>query len=100
MTKKQIMANIDKSIVKSSKLVANNTVEYITHDGTRAIRLYQTDVVIFHTDGSVELNTDGYQTVTTKARINKFSPFTVFQEDFQWYIDSKDLPFTDGICLF
>lgn len=99
MTKTQIMNNIDKDRVKSSRLVANNTVEYITNEGTRVIRLYQTNIIIFHTDGSYELNSDGYKTRTTKNRINKFSPFRIFQEAGQWYVNSKFLPFKDGVRL-
>lgn len=99
MTKTQIMNNIDKSCVKSSKVIKGNTVEYITNEGTRIIRFYETNIIIFHTDDTVELNTNGYKTVTTKERINEFSPFNIFQKDHTWYIDSETLPFTDGIRL-
>jgi len=37
-----------------------------------AIQLHNTDVVTFFMDGSVMLNSDGWLTVTTKDRMNKF----------------------------
>jgi hypothetical protein len=36
-----------------------------------AIRLHDTDIVIFHADDSVELNSGGYQTFTTRDRMNR-----------------------------
>lgn len=38
-----------------------------------AVRLHGTDVVIFHPDDSVTLNSGGWRTVTTKDRFNKYA---------------------------
>ena len=101
MTKKQIMAKIDKDQVVSSKLIKSNTVEYITNTGTRIIRYYETNILIFHYDGILELNSGGYKTVSTKSRINEFSPVTVYQRDRKWYIcvNNHDISFRDGMLL-
>ncbi len=67
-----------KAVVKlgkrDSKKVANNT--YIRRTGldTIALRLHETDILVWHEDGSVELNSGGWQTVTTKSRMNEFAP--------------------------
>ena len=56
--------------VKSAKKIGNNTFEVIYKDGCKAIRLHRTDIITYRPDGSYILNTDGWQTVTTKRRIN------------------------------
>ena len=75
--------------VKSAKKVGNNTFEVIYKDGCKAIRLHRTDVVTFRRDGGCVLNTDGWQTRTTKDRMNKYSPVSVYQVDSIWYVAQK-----------
>ena len=72
--------------VKSAKKIGNNTFEVIYKDGCRAIRLHRTDVVTYRPDGACILNTDGWDTVTTKDRINKYANVRVVQEDFKWFV--------------
>lgn len=52
-----------------------------------AIRYHETDVVRVHQDGTYELNTAGFRTVTTKARINQYSPARVYRSKHVWYVD-------------
>lgn len=54
-----------------------------------------TCVVRAHPDGSVVLNTGGYYTATTKARINEYSPASVFQDKGVWYVTGRA---ADGGC--
>ena len=42
-------------------------------------RLYRTDVIKYHPDGVVELCTDGYQTNSTAAFMDEYSPFRAFK---------------------
>jgi hypothetical protein len=62
--------------VTASKLAARNTLDYTLADGTRKIRLHDTDIMIFHPTGMIELNTGGYNTKTTRERMNSFLPST------------------------
>ena len=75
--------------VKSAKKIGNNTFEVIYKDGCRAIRLHRTDVVTYRPDGACILNSDGWQTSTTKDRMNKYGPVSVYQVDFIWYVTQK-----------
>lgn len=94
---------------KRGKIIANNTLEHIRTNGDRCIRLHQTDVVIFKANGDIELNSGGWKTVTTKARINEHIPsrFGLYQKDFEWFIAERDVdyktinttPFIDGMIL-
>ena len=98
-TKKEIMEGVES--VKS-RIIDHNTVEYYKEDGTKVIRLHLTDIITYNTDGSVTLNTGGWKTVTTKDRINKFSPFYITQHNWIWYfnIGEKEYQFKDGITIF
>ena len=46
----------------------------------------------------IAYHSGGYQTVTTKERMNRFTPFAVTQKNFIWYVDG--LPFKDGITFY
>lgn len=50
-----------------------------------AVRLHDTDVVTLHPDGSYTLDSGGWRTVTTKARINHYAPGSVGSDRGQWF---------------
>lgn len=81
--------------------VGNNTYAEILNDTTVAIKLHNTYVVKIHADGTYTLNSGGWQTATTKDRINQYSPVRVYQEKYQWFvtIHSKTYPFMDGMVV-
>jgi len=99
-TKKEIMENVKDAV--DSKLIANNTIEYHKDNGTRVIRLHLTDIITFHPDGSVTLNSGGYKTATTKSRINELAPVIITQKSSVWYVyySGKEYIFKDGITLY
>lgn len=53
---------------------------------TFAVRLHATDIVKIHDDGTFTLANGGWQTVTTKDRINKFSPVRIHQKNGTWFV--------------
>jgi len=58
---------------RESRKIAHNT--YLHRRGESiAVQLHNTDVVTFHPDGSLTLDTDGWNTITTRDRINGFTP--------------------------
>ena len=78
----------------------------VTHeDGATVVRYHWTDVVIVK-GRTVTLKANGYQTATTKVRMNQAARqfglnYTVFQKDFGWYVDTPGgtLDFYDGITF-
>ena len=74
--------------------VGNNTYLHAVDDGI-AVQLHATNVVIIHPDNTYTLNTGGWYTVTTKARINDFSPARVYSDKGIWYVD--DVPFQNNM---
>lgn len=61
-----------------------------------ALRYHSTDVVSWCRDGTITLRTGGWQTPTTKARINDYSPHSVDQDKGMWYIRPHGVPFDDN----
>jgi len=84
--------------IKSTKRVANNTLEITLSDGTTIFRFHNTNIITIK-NGTIIYNSDGYRTNTTKDRINKFDPLNlrISQRDHQWYIGEHD--FYDGITF-
>ena len=83
---------------RSQRKVGNNTYAYIQHDGSVAIELHGTKVVVIYPNGLYKLNTNGWRTSTTKDRINKYSPVRVYQKNYEWFL--KDgTPFEDNMLV-
>jgi hypothetical protein len=86
---------------KDSRKIGNNTYAEILNDNTVAIKLHNTYVVKIRDDGTYTLNSGGWQTATTKDRINQYSPVRVYQRKFEWFvtINGKEYPFIDGMVV-
>ena len=67
------------------KPIANNT-RLFKRGEDYAVRLHNTDVVTIHSDDTYTLNTGGWRTVTTKERINRFSPARVYSDKKVWLV--------------
>lgn len=70
----------------NSRKLANNT--YVERRGSDiAIRLHSTDILTFKPDGAVAVTSGGWQTPTTKDRLNAYLPagFSIHQKKGLWY---------------
>lgn len=70
--------------------------------GLPALRYHDTDVVTYHPDGSLVLDSGGWRTVTTKDRLNQVGAVRVWSERSVWYVGwhSGIHAFADGIRLY
>jgi hypothetical protein len=70
-----------------SRIVARNTRLVRRGSTDIAVQLHATDVVTHHTGGSFTVDSGGYRTVTTKDRINRFTPigFYVYSRAGKWF---------------
>lgn len=72
--------------------------------GRHVVHFYhQSPVVVYHR-GRYRLSSCGWQTRTTKERINRYNPsgYRVVQRDFDWYLETPDgerVEFADGMVL-
>lgn len=71
------------------------SIQRLDHD-VIALQYHATHVISWHSDGTITLRTGGYQTVTTKARINAYSPHSVYQDNGLWYIRPHGVPFDEN----
>ena len=86
----------------STRKLANNTYLKRRDWGSTkaiAVQLHSTDIITFHEDGKVEVNTGGWDTITTRDRINRYlnKPWHVFGErgatilsNYRWYAGQDD----------
>lgn len=62
----------------------------INEEGAPALRYTRTDVVTWLKNGWIELNTDGWETKTSKARIEEYATLSLFSAMRNWWlIDAK-----------
>jgi len=90
---------------KNSRKLAHNTLVHRDRPGDAIrVRYHNTDVVTYHLGGSIELNSGGYQTVTTKQRMNQLLPpgHGVYQYRHEWFVQTPNgsYPFEDGAHLY
>jgi hypothetical protein len=64
----QILGNLD------SKKIHYQTYLIRHYNNTISIRLYATDIIVFHPDNSFQLYTNGWNTVLTRRRMNMYIP--------------------------
>jgi len=78
-SKRDMIASLPGPITKS-RMVARNTIEYETPAGETVTRLHGTDVVRKLPDGSIFLDTGGWNTMTTRGRMSGALPtgYTVY----------------------
>ena len=65
------------------------------------VHFYHQSPIAIEKDGKIRLDNCGYKTSSTKKRINKYSPFKVFQENFIWYINinGEKREFKNGMVI-
>lgn len=71
-----------------------------TQDGF-GIQYVGTVVVEINSKNEYTLNSGGYSTRTTKERIGMYSPASIYQRNFQWYVtvNGVEAPFQDGMKI-
>lgn len=93
----------DEIKATGAKIIARNTFQR-TDPATGAVitRLHRTDIVTRYPDGTEVLTSGGWQTITTRDRINLASRFRLTQRKGVWYVgdgEGNEVPFRDGITL-
>ena len=91
-------------MARNDKVGTHKTHIY-TSDGYTCIRYHSTEVVKFN-DDEIILNSGGWQTVTTKLRMNQASNqfrlgFYVHQRQHEWFVTNsgRTYSFNDGMIL-
>ena len=81
---KSLTEFLNKGRNENYRRIANNT--YVEKESTIiSIRLHETNIITYYPDGKIKLNSGGWQTVTTKQRLNDFTSFAIYQKKSIWY---------------
>lgn len=77
---------------QTSRVAGRNT-KVFDRDGDKCVQ-YHATIVVRWNDKRIILNTGGYETVTTKTRMNQASNqyglgYSVYQKDHQWFVTFK-----------
>jgi hypothetical protein len=72
-SKRDMIAALDATPT-SCKLIDHNTIEYVDAAGDTHTKLHDTVILTVHKRGGFTVNTGGWNTITTRDRLNKFLP--------------------------
>ena len=74
-----------------------------------AVRLHDTNIVTYHWDGRIVLDSGGWDTVTTKRRMNDYTPprWSFYQKAYLWFLvdhekgweNAPTVHYEDGMIL-
>ena len=105
---RKIESQMNRAIVNRNNWSNSNTfVEYNSNTNCSTIVLHRTAIAVYdHNTQALKLNTGGWQTVTTKGRLNAIlqeliTGASVFQRDFIWFLNynNQTHDFNDGMIL-
>lgn len=72
-------------------------------DADGSVTFYRTKILTHLLGGSFSLSSGGFQTPTTKNRLNHYLPpgFKVFQKNHKWFLNTPEghIPFEDGMVI-
>lgn len=78
------------------KKIANNT--YLIDNGKRrAVRLHSTDIATELPNNRLRIDTGGWDTLTTRERLHRFTTCRVYRDRGQTYVDGQEL--RDGLIV-
>ena len=95
-------------VSKNNWAGSNTTVRYSNETNCSSVYLHGHNIATLdHTTNALRLSSCGYESVTTKSRLNAILEevkydCSVFQKQFEWFVSYKDQTesFWDGMILF
>lgn len=85
---------------RSTIKLAWETYMRIVDSDTIAVRYFDTDIILYHSDNTITLNVDTWFTKTTKDRLNLLTPFNIYSDRNVWYVgESNPVEFVNGMRL-
>jgi len=100
LTYEEAQKKFDRCRNKDKGYVLHGRATHLIKNGDSfGVKYHNTVVVTIHPDHTYTLNSDGYRTPTTKRKIEEYSPASIYQKNWIWYIydSGKRFEFFDGI---
>jgi hypothetical protein len=86
-------AYLAKGRNKQQRKLHGRSTALVRHDDQAiSVRYHNTDIVTYRQNGDTVLNSGGYKTATTKARINEYASVRLYQNKSIWYINGELFP--------
>ena len=99
---RKIEKQMNSAIVDGRNWSKDNTRVEVAKDGT-FVYLHGHNIATIFNNGDIRLSSCGWETVTTKSRLNAILDcfvhnIGIYQKDWVWYITGRDfdVPFYDG----
>lgn len=86
---------------RESRKIGNNTTLHTVIDGDYvgySVRLHGNEIIRVHADYTYTIKDGGWQSATTKDRLNALTPARVWQKAFTWYVNDG-VPFVSGMRI-
>ena len=105
---RKIEQQMNRAIVNKNDWSNSNTfVEYNESTNCSTVVLHRTAIAVYdHNTNALKLNTGGWQSFTTKSRLNAilseiFVGACVYQKKFNWFLNYNNVThnFNDGMIL-
>lgn len=88
---------------KSERKVGHNTIIHKNYDGDIAIKYHNTDIVTINRLDNLKLNNGGWETSTTKGRLNQLVPpnVSIYSEKGLWKVKAANgkFPYRNGMII-
>lgn len=76
---------------------------WLERDGRDIVVVHHaTPIIRYRPDGAIVLDCAGYRSTSTKANLNRYTGFSVWQKDFVWYVSDgigNEEIFVDGLAF-
>jgi len=94
----------DKALGQNkTKVIGNNTELVEDFSGSISIELHGNRILTFKRSNDIVLDSAGWQTSTTKDRLNRYTPksVSITQRDGVWYVkrNGREQEFRDGMVI-
>ena len=100
---RKIEAQMNAAIAGRRNWSKDNTRVEVDKHGDTYVYLHGHNIARIADNGDIQLSSCGWETVTTKSRLNAILDcfvhnISIYQRDWQWYISGRDFtePFFDG----
>lgn len=74
---------------KTRKKLAHETWLEVMNSQEIAVRYHNSPVVTYYKNGEIEIRSFGWESNTTKARINTYAPVFIWQEKWVWFVTPR-----------
>lgn len=87
---RQITIDAVRAFRNGNRFKRNNTeVRTFSHTGYRELRLHNNVIAWYDDNGSLFIQNCGYSTVTTKERLNGLPNVSIYQKNWEWFLNGE-----------